>query len=207
MEVTYLKRNIIIIGPSRAGKTTLAKKLNVELNYSVIGTDDLVIAFEEGMPRSGIGKPNAYETSVANITSFLVAYVNALAWRSNYYNGTKYAFEGGYFDKLVPIWETPGNEPYKDYWKTQYLIIGLVYHNQTPEQLFEAIRKHDVKDDWTSRRSNDELRSHAISSIEYSRYLYEKFQEYNLVIYDVSNNREQVLDKIVSDIKVEFGMA
>ena len=203
-----MMKNIIILGSSRAGKTTLAKKLNMELNYSVIGTDDLGIAFEEGMPKSGVGKPNDHATSVTNITSFLATYVSALAWRSNYYNGTKYVFEDGRgyfdFDKLVPIWEV--TEPNKDYWKTQYLIIGLVYHNQTPEQLFDGIRKHDVKDDWTYNLSDDELRSHVVSGIEYSRSLHDKFQKYAHMIYDVSDNREQVFGKIINDIKVEFGM-
>ena len=158
------------------------------------------------MPESGIGKLNDYATSTANMTPFLASYVSALAWRSNYYNGTKYVFEGGYFDfdKLVPIWEVI--EPNKDYWKTQYLIIGLVYHNQTPEQLFEDIRKHDVENDWTSNSSDDDLKSHIVGSMEHSRNLRDELQKYNPVIYDVSKNREQVLDKIVNNIKVEFGL-
>ena len=201
-----MMKNIIILGPSRAGKTTLAKKLNVELNYSVIGTDDIRIAFEEGLPQSGIIKPDDYETSVANITPFLATYLSALAWRSNYYNGTKYVFEGGYFDfdRLVPVWEV--NEPNKDYWKTQYMIIGLIYHNQTPEELFQSIREHDNNDDWTHNCSDDELRRHIAVSIEYSRSLYDKCRKYDPVFYDVSKNREQVLDTIVSDIKIKSGM-
>ena len=161
------------------------------------------------MPQLRIGKPNDHATSVANMAPFLATYVSALAWRSKYYNGTKYVFDDGQgyfdFDKLVPIWEV--NEPDKDYWKTQYLIIVLVYHNQTPEQLFDDIRKHDVKDDWTYRLSDDELRNHVSICLEYSRNLSDKLQKYNPIIYDVSKNREQVLDKIVNDMKIEFGMA
>ena len=186
----------------------MAKKLNEALNYSVIGTDDLSIGFEEGMPQAKIGKPNDHATSVANVVPFLASYVSALAWRSNYYNGTKYVFEDGKgyfdFDKLVPIWEKI--EPSKDYWKTQYLIISLTYHNQTTEQLLDGIRKHDVENDWTHNISDDELRNHVTASMEFSRNLYDKFQKYDPIIYDVSENREQVLDKIVNDIKVEFGM-
>jgi len=52
-----MKKNIILLVPGRSGKTTLAKKLNEALNYSVICTDDLYIGFEEGMPQSKIGKP------------------------------------------------------------------------------------------------------------------------------------------------------
>jgi len=203
-----MKKNIIIIGAGRAGKTTLAKKLNEELNYSVIGTDDLSIGFAEGLPQLNIVNLNDSKMSAANIAPFLASYVSALAWRSNYYNGTKYVFEDGKgyfdFDKLVPIWEVI--EPDKDYWKTQYLIIGLIYPNQTPEQLFIDIRKHDVENDWTYNISDDELRSRVIDGIEYSRNFRDKFQKYNPIIYDVSKNRAQVLDNIVNDIKVKFGI-
>jgi len=201
-----MKKNIIIIGPGRVGKTTLAKKLNEKLCYSVIGTDDLCIAFEEGMPEAKIGTPNSHETSVANIAPFLATYVSALAWRSKFYNGTKYVFEDGKgyfdFDKLIPIWEV--NEPDKDYWKTQYLIIGLVYHNQTPNNLFDAIREHDTGDDWTHMLSDDELWSHIIGGIEYSRTIFDKLQGYDHIIYDVSHNRDQVLDKVVEDVIAMF---
>jgi len=197
-----MKRNIILIGPSRVGKTTLAKRLNMELNYSVLGTDDLAEAFKESLPQLKIGKPNDYETSVANVAPFLATYVSALAWRSNYYNGTKFVFEDGQgwfdFNKLVPLWEA--GEPNKDYWKKQYLIIGLTYHNQTPDELFNKIREHDVKDDWTYRASDEKLRSHIDSCLEYSRTLYDKCKKYGPIFYDVSNDREQVLDKIFNDI-------
>jgi len=203
-----MKKNIIIIGPGRAGKTTLAKKLNEELNYSVIGTDDLSIGFSEGLPQLNIVNPNDHKASAASIAPFLASYVSALAWRSNYYNGTKYVFEDGKgyfdFDKLVPIWEVI--ELDKDYWKTQYLIIGLIYPNQTHEQLFDDIRKHDVENDWTYNLNEDELMRAVASGIEYSLGFRDKFQKYDIDIYDVSKNRAQVLDKIVNDVKVKFGL-
>ena len=48
-EVPLLK-NIIIVGPSRAGKTTLAKRINEELNYFVISLDKLVAVFGRAYP-------------------------------------------------------------------------------------------------------------------------------------------------------------
>ena len=38
-------KNIIIAGPSRAGKSTLARKLNEELNCFIIGLDKLVTKY------------------------------------------------------------------------------------------------------------------------------------------------------------------
>lgn len=45
-KVLYLK-NIIITGSSRAGKSTLAKRLSEDLGYFVIGVDKLVVVFGE----------------------------------------------------------------------------------------------------------------------------------------------------------------
>jgi len=200
-----MTKNIIILGPSRAGKTTLAYRLNRELNYSVIPTDDIGIAFEEGMPQANINTAKDYKTSVANIASWLATYVSALAWRSNFYNGTKYVFDDGKgffdFDQIVPIWEVC--EPNKDYWKDQYLIIGLTCHNQTAEELFAKIRKHDTKDDWTSRSSDEELRAFIDENLDYSRSLHAKLEKYNPLMYDVSHSRNDVFDKIIRDIKTK----
>jgi len=33
--------------------------------------------------------------------------------------------------------------------------------------------------------------------------MYDKFQKHNFMIYDVSDNREQVLNRIVNDIKIK----
>lgn len=52
----------------------------------------------------------------------------------------------------------------------------------------------------------EQLRSHVIGSIAYSQNFYENFKQYDPIIYDVSNNCEQVLDAIVSDIKIRIGM-
>ena len=47
----FLLKNIIIAGPSRAGKSTLARKIKDELNYFVISLDKLVATFGEAYPQ------------------------------------------------------------------------------------------------------------------------------------------------------------
>jgi len=49
-----IMKNIIIAGPSRAGKTTLARKINEELNYFVISLDKLVATFSGAYPQLDI---------------------------------------------------------------------------------------------------------------------------------------------------------
>ncbi|MCL2696477.1 MAG: hypothetical protein FWE74_00185 [Oscillospiraceae bacterium] len=192
-----MKKSIIIFGTGRAGKTTLAKKLNEELNYSVIGTDEIVTAFERSFLQLGIGKPNDSEKTAANLAPFLAHFLGGLSYRSCCHNGTKYVFEGGYFDlnAMLPVLRM------YDEWKDNCLLIGLIYPGQTSGGLFNDIRKFDTEDDWTYNLSDNELRSHVDHCIEYSRNFYNKYQKHNPVIYDVSKNREQVLNKIINDIE------
>ena len=199
-----MKKNIIIIGTGRVGKTTLAKKLNEGLNYSVIGTDDIITAFERSFHQLGIGNANTPETTAANLAPFLAHFIGGLTYRSSCYNGTNYVFEGSGshfdFEKMLPILDM------YDEWKDNHLLIGLIYPNLTPDEIFNDIRAHDAESDWTYNISDDELKSHAILLAEYSRNFRDNFQKYDPIIYDVSKNRAQVLDNIVNDIKMKFGM-
>lgn len=47
-------KNIIIAGPGRNGKTTLAKRINEELNYFVISLDKLMTAFARAYPQLNV---------------------------------------------------------------------------------------------------------------------------------------------------------
>ena len=72
----YFKRslfmkNIIIAGPSRAGKTTLAERLNEELNYFVISLDKIVATFGRAYPQMDIRLHMDYEKMKDNLAPFL----------------------------------------------------------------------------------------------------------------------------------------
>ena len=191
-----MRKNILILGPSRAGKTTLTKKLNEVLNYSVVCFDSIIYAFEESFPQLGICHGAGGEKTAANLAVFLTHYFRVLSYRSGQKNGVKIAAEGGYFDvdKIIPAMD-------KYEIANAFLFIGLVYNNKTSDELFNDIRKNDTEGDWTYNCDDEQLRRCADMFINDSRLFSEKFQKYNFMVYDVSNNREQVLDEVVDDIK------
>ena len=49
-----MKRNIIIGGTVRAGKSTLAERIVKELGYSICESDTIVNAFDKTFPELGI---------------------------------------------------------------------------------------------------------------------------------------------------------
>ncbi len=64
-------KNIIIVGTSRSGKTTLAKMLHDELNYFVISIDKLVAVFQNAYPELNWNQDKTTE----NIALFLGHYL------------------------------------------------------------------------------------------------------------------------------------
>ena len=67
-----MKKNILIIGPARVGKTTLSRKLNEQLKYSTVNLDDIISTFETAYPQLKI-KHDGNDTKVAtNFAPFVV---------------------------------------------------------------------------------------------------------------------------------------
>ena len=191
-----MRKNILVLGPSRAGKTTLTKKLNEVLNYSIVCFDSIIYAFEQSFPQLGICHGEGAANTAANLANFLTHYFRVLSHRSEQKNGVKFAAEGGYFDFEKIMLAMSDYEIVKD-----FLLIGLVYNKKTPDEFFGDIRKNDTEDDWSYNCDDDTLLKCVSIFIEDSKLMYNKFLKHNFMIYDVSNDREQVLDKIINDIR------
>ena len=191
-----MRKNILILGPSRAGKTTLTKKLNEVLNYSIVCFDSIIYAFEQSFPQLEICHGDGAENTTANLADFLIHYFRVLSYRSEHKNGVKFAAEGGYFDFEKIMLAMNKHEIIKD-----FLFIGLVFNNKTADELFDDIRKNDTEGDWSYSCDDDTLKKCVTIFIDDSRLMYEKFQKHNFMIYDVSNDREQILNKIINDVK------
>jgi hypothetical protein len=203
-----LLKNIIIAGPSRSGKSTLAGKINEELNYFVIGVDKLAAVFQGAYPQLDIGLNMNRETTTDNIAPFLGHFLGMfssadgrglLPYSHGSVNGNRFVLEGGYFnfDRISPVLKTYGIENLKD----SFLLIGLVQNKKTVEGFVSDFKKHDTQDDWTYNFNNEELRAVAEDAVSFSRSMSGHLEKYGFTIYDTSAQRERVLDRIIEDIK------
>ena len=68
-----MKKNILIIGAARCGKTTLARKLNKEYGYSVISIDDIVSGLSS-YPELNIHHDGDDNLTTKNLGPFLEKY-------------------------------------------------------------------------------------------------------------------------------------
>jgi hypothetical protein len=203
-------KNIIIAGPSRAGKTNLARKINEELNYFVISVDKLIATFQGAYPQLNIKLAWNRRKTTDNLAPFLGHFLGAfssshgiayeLHLRAHAVKGNRFVLEGGHFnfEKILPILNMYGIEELKD----KFFLIGLVQNKKTADEFFKDLRKYDTEDDWTYGFDDDELREYASQeAIPSSRSMTDYLVKYGFTIYDTSTEREKVFDKIVEDIK------
>jgi hypothetical protein len=200
--------NIIIAGPARAGKSTLARKISEELNYFVINVDKLVATFQGAYPQLDIRLNWNREKTTDNIAPFLGHFLGMfssadgrglLPYSHGAVKGNRFVLEGGYFnfEKILPILKTYGIEELKD----NFLLIGLVQNKKTVDEFVSDFKKYDTEDDWTYNFNDDDLREVSKDAISFSRSMSDHLVKYGFTIFDTSMEREQVLDQIIEDIK------
>ena len=202
-------KNIIIVGPSRAGKTTLAKRLSDKFNYFVISLDKLVATFQAAYPQLDIRLNWNRDKTTENIAPFIGHFLGLfssddgikgdLNLRAHHIAGNHFVLEGGYFDfeKISSILKEYGTEELKD----RFILIGLVQGQKTVDEYVRDFKKYDTEDDWTYNLSEDELREYVTQdAIPFNRAMTEYLTKYSFTIYDTSTERESVFDKIIADI-------
>ena len=177
-------KNIILMGTSRAGKTSLAIELSKKLGYNFISIDSLVYAFGEVYPELGINHSNRDGTSVKNLSKFLWAYIKNLA----YFENANYVFEGTYFD-VEDINKL----------KNDFIVILLV-HGLNAQKIFENIKNYDTEKDWTEKKSDQELLEYC-NNLERMDKFYEAYCFDNILIYKTGKNRKKVFQKIIKKIE------
>ena len=90
-----MKKNILVIGAPRSGKTSLARKIAKTLGYSVISLDDIVSGLSAYKDLNIAHDSDDYEVS-KKFSKFLKIYLKELAEGSNFYSDIKYVIEGTY---------------------------------------------------------------------------------------------------------------
>ena len=200
-------KNIIIAGPARAGKSTLARKINEALGCFVLSLDKLVAVFQAAYPQLDIRLAWDREKTTDNIAPFLGHFLGLfssadgrglLPYSHGAIEGNRFVLEGGYvnFDRILPILNMYGIEELQD----KFLLIGLT-QNKTVDEFVGDFKKYDTRDDWTYGLSDEELRKISGDEIAFSRYMSAHLVKYGFAMYDTSKDRERVFDQIIEDIK------
>ena len=184
-------KNILIMGPGRAGKTTLSKKIHETYGYSIVSIDDIVTALS-AFSGLNISWDGDHAKKAEQMAGFLSVYLKELAEGTKFYDGCKTVIEGTDidFERLLPAID-----------QRKYCLIGLTYNSISKEELFRNIRAYDTEDDWTYYVSDEQLEMFCEQFVERNRFFAEKFKEYQIMTYDTSVNREEVLSRILDTLE------
>lgn len=201
-------KNILIAGPSRSGKSTLAAMLHESLGSYVISIDKLVAVFQNAYPELDIRLNWDRDKTTENIAPFLGHYLGLFSSSSGcgldgYSHGAvpdnNFILEGAYFEP-EPVWAVLKTYGISDP-DERFLRIGLVQCRKDEDAFFRDFRKYDTEKDWTYSLSDDELRSVAEETVSYNREMYEKLTAGGFRVYDTSESRGDVLREIVEAVK------
>lgn len=205
-------KNIMIVGPSRAGKTTLARRINQELNYFVISLDKLVAVFQSAYPQLDIRLNWNREKTTDNLAPFLGHFLGTVSSHQGTAQGrtlqghaameNRFVLEGAYFnfEKIFSILAMYGMERLDDH----FILIGLVQNKKEADDFFNDFRKYDREDDWTFALEDKDLKAVSQEAVLFSQSMTYQLMQYGFTIYDTSDQREEVFNQILEEIKLKL---
>ncbi len=182
-------KNIIILGCQRSGKTTLAKMLASESNYTLFSADSLIYAFDRNIPNNTINSKVAIVDKSYLLTHFIEDYF--LSFTRNY-KSQKFLIDSC---QLLP----------KDVMNSKLLsrstIICLGYPDATVDELFLRIREVDKNSNaYTESLSDSELVKSIQSWIKYSKMLQYDCKKLEIPFYSTNIDRDNVLENLAKKI-------
>lgn len=182
-------KGIILIGASRAGKSTFSQMLMKELKSCQIISGDLVrLAYRDEIYKD--------KTVKAGLMKEIPKYRNFL--KSYFDYSVKYS-EG-----LYVILDTVDFKP-EDYKLFEHnIIIVFGYPALTKEECLTNRRTYSNLNDWTRNKSDEILLEKAERKIFKSKQFEKDTKKYNLKFVDTSFKREKALIELLEWVKNEF---
>lgn len=189
-------KNILILGICRTGKSTFSKMIQKEFrNYQIIEVDTIISALQKTIPNIPIGfiHDNLKENK-------LPEFLNLFIQKNINKNGKKLGFiiNG---DSILP-------EDLLKYFDLNNMIIYyFVTEKLSPKQILENCRKFDSKEEWTTRRTDEELLNHFEFYKDVEKKIINDCKKYNIKCIDTSENRQIIFNQLVDEVKNELSLS
>lgn len=179
--------NIFILGTSRTGKSTLTKKIEKEFPYfKTIPLDSIINAYQKTFSDKKIGYSKEYLPD-----NKLSLFIKNLIYEFRKHNDTLFIIEG---DSILP-------EDYHQHFDEEQNICFFLINTRTPEQKVQDCRKYDRTNDWSSRRTDQELLKPFEEEEKIQKIIIEQARKSHYEIIDVANNRDETLNMLYEKIK------
>ena len=184
-----LKKNIIIIGPSRSGKTTLSNKIKrIHTEYNIIHADSILW----GIIR-GLGKYEYYTTHVNERKNLAHSEMFQSILIEIFNSAVRYDKDG-----FGVILESAQLEPkmLKEL-SDNNICICLGHGTLNAKKIMEQCRKYDTCNDWSYKISDEDLLFNCKKWHQQNILFKKECLEFGIKYIDTSVNREKIFDNII----------
>ncbi len=187
----HVKKNLIILGTARSGKTTLAKMVRKEIGFNILSIDPFVCGFQNVFPENGISHHHNGEVSKL-LTPFVKAYVDS------------FVDDMPDVNLVIEGWHIQPRDAKQVFNSDKYHIIVLGYPDLKADVALENIRKYEKINEYTYKMPDEKLLDLLQRHINHSNFFQKECEELKLSFYNTSFNRLEVLENIIKDLKVNI---
>ena len=175
-----MKKHVIIAGAARSGKTTLSLKLG-QKGYTHYKMDSI---------KRGICDIfNLDQHNWKKLSPMIARLMNVMIKENE--TDTGYEFEKYVLDTPHLF---PKDVHFIDTSSTIVIFLGYAYID--PNEQLLMMKKYDKDNYWTKEYSDEQLLGMIKANIEFSKYLEEECRKLNILYFDTSYHRDEVLCEI-----------
>lgn len=88
----------------------------------------------------------------------------------------------------------------------EMIVYYFVAEKLSVQQILENCRKFDSKEEWTTRRSDEQLLNHFKFYKNVEKKIIKDCKKYNIKCIDISENRQTIFKQLLDEIKQEINM-
>lgn len=179
-------KNVFISGVAKSGKSTLSKKIRENSNYNYIPLDYFTSSFKRNFKEVGITSNVVIDRdSSKKLALFLSRVIEIIDTTDD-----KYLIDSAHIlpEDIIKYLD-------RDKWDIYY--VG--YPNIAAQEKFEIIRKYETKEDWTVKRTDEELFNTLEKLIELSNEIKDRCEELNITFIDTSKDIYSEIEKFLDN--------
>ena len=174
-------KNIMLLGISRAGKSTFSDMLHDKYSYNIIHADMIKASYQKHID-------NKTSLELKNNINYRL-FIKDIFYHEVKYNKTNCVID------TVDIFP----EDITDDDRENYFIYFLGYPDIECDELVNIWKKTDLE--FTKKFTEEELVAKAKRGIENSKIIKEKCEKYGLIFINTSYNRNEIFEKMLVDIE------
>ena len=174
---------LVILGPGRSVKTTLAKMAARAHGANLIHADCLISAFESALPDVGINWERLDTRD--KLAAYLAAYVSGMMNLGNL------VIEGASINLESCDRFFTGDD---------FKIVATGFPNATASEMIREIRAHDTDSELSYYLTDEQLAGWLNKNIEYSQRLFAECKARGIEALDTGKYRAKILEKFVNEL-------